>query len=75
MSKKSKDIISVVIAVIGIMFFGSFTIGIWVYTLFNLSFQAIVGAVFGSILLGLLTYSITSVTIEFVKGNFFNKKR
>jgi len=28
MSKKSKDIISVVIAVIGIMFFGSFTIGI-----------------------------------------------
>ncbi len=73
MSKKSKDIISVIIATIGILFFCGFIIIIWIDVFFNLSFMAIVGATFGSLIPGLLTYSIASVTIEFVKENFFSK--
>lgn len=75
MSKKSKDIVSVIIAAIGIAFFGGLAIGIWIFAMFNLSFQAVLGAAFGSLIPGFLAYSIASVMIEFVKENFFNKKR
>ena len=75
MSKKMKDVISIIIAIIGIAFFGGFAIGIWAYALINLSFPTVLGAVFGSLIPGIIAYSIACVLIEFVKENFFNKKR
>lgn len=72
MKKKNRlsfaDWVSVVIAIIGAMFFGAATIGCYVCFFKNPSVGMFMGAFFSSIIPGLITYGVIGATVDFLRG-------
>lgn len=69
--KRIKDILTLLLAVMFILFFLAITIGLWYMVLIDISFISIMAGIFASIIPVLFIYSCSVATIEFVKESFF----